>query len=60
MGMSQNTVSTFWYVGGSDSFVDYAVALADATNPPAVNSISWGSNEAVRVYHRLFLRASID
>ena len=48
MGMSQNTSTTFWYVDpNSDVFVRYAVGIADAVNPPAMNSISWGSIEQV-------------
>jgi tripeptidyl-peptidase I len=47
MGLAPNTTTYFWYVGGSaqDVFVDYALAIADAENPPSVNSISWGAHE---------------
>ena len=47
MGVAQNISTTFWYVGGptQDLFVDYILAIADSENPPAVNSISWGTHE---------------
>lgn len=48
MGIAQQVVSTYWYVDGSDPFVDFVTELADMPNPPLVNSMSWGSVEQVR------------
>jgi hypothetical protein len=45
MGISPHTVSTFYYVGGSDPIVTFVTDLADDSNPPKSNSISWGSIE---------------
>ena len=57
MGIAQQTVSIYWYVQNtntSDPFVDWIVDVANTTNPPLVNSISWGSIEQVRVFIHIF------
>lgn len=45
MGMSQTTVSTFYYVSGDDPFVAWVVDLANDADPPRSNSMSWGAIE---------------
>eukprot|EP00428_Durinskia_dybowskii_P062055 CAMPEP_0170380796 /NCGR_PEP_ID=MMETSP0117_2-20130122/14069_1 /TAXON_ID=400756 /ORGANISM="Durinskia baltica, Strain CSIRO CS-38" /LENGTH=661 /DNA_ID=CAMNT_0010636329 /DNA_START=129 /DNA_END=2114 /DNA_ORIENTATION=+ len=48
MGLSQQTATVYWYqaqTGTSDPFVDWATDVANSTNPPLSNSISWGSTE---------------
>jgi tripeptidyl-peptidase-1 len=50
MGVAQRTSSLFWYVdssGSSDPFVAWITDVADESNPPRSNSISWGSTEQV-------------
>lgn len=53
MGVSQQTVSIFWWVtegniaSTSDPFLVWILAVADETNPPKVNSISYGVSEKV-------------
>lgn len=49
-GMSQGTNTTFWYVnesGSVDPFLQYLVDLLELTEPPMVNSISYGGPEEV-------------
>lgn len=48
-GVAQQVVTIYWYVGGSNAFNDFIVDIANSTNPPQSNSISWGSVE--QVYH---------
>ena len=45
MGVAQNVVSIYWYVPGNDPFVDYLTDISNESDPPLVNSISWGSIE---------------
>lgn len=45
MGISQVTPTTYWYDGATDSFLDWATAVANSENPPLVNSISYGADE---------------
>lgn len=45
MGVAQNVASIYWYVGGSNPFVTWITQVASETNPPSVNSISWGTYE---------------
>jgi tripeptidyl-peptidase-1 len=51
MGISQQTVSVFWWVAGGDSgtsadpFLVWILAVADDVDPPKVNSISYGIAE---------------
>jgi tripeptidyl-peptidase-1 len=50
MGVAQQTTSVYWYqpdTTTSDPFVDWATDVANSTNPPLSNSISWGSIEQV-------------
>ena len=54
--MSQGTNTTFWYVDYSDSvdpFLLYLVELLELSEPPMVNSISYGGPEDVRSYELL-------
>ena len=54
--MSQNTITTYWYVDSMDPFMDYVTELADEEDPPLVNSISWGSIEQVwSVYMSVYM-----
>jgi tripeptidyl-peptidase-1 len=62
MGVSQQTTSVYWYqpqTDTSDPFVDWATDVANSTNPPLANSISWGSVEQVLQYicqvYRIFV-----
>jgi hypothetical protein len=48
MGVAQQTQMIYWYQGGDDPFIDWITEVADASDPPLVNSISWGSIEQVR------------
>ena len=53
MGIAQQTTSVYWYQAQtqvSDPFVDWAIDVANSTNPPLVNSISWGSVEQVCIW----------
>lgn len=45
MGISQTTVSTYYYVGTNDPFVTWVTDLANDANPPKSNSMSWGGIE---------------
>lgn len=45
MGLAQNVVSIYWYVGGSNPFLSWIITAAGQSNPPLSNSISWGSDE---------------
>jgi hypothetical protein len=47
MGISQTTVSTYYYVGTADPFVTWVTDLANDSDPPKSNSMSWGSIEQV-------------
>lgn len=53
MGVSQQTVSIFWWVtdgniaSNTDPFLAWILAVADETDPPKVNSISYGVSEKV-------------
>lgn len=53
MGVSQQTVSIFWWVtdgniaSNTDPFLVWILAVADETDPPKVNSISYGVSEKV-------------
>lgn len=48
MGVAQRTQMIYWYQDGTDPFIDWITAVADTSNPPLVNSISWGSTEQVQ------------
>lgn len=55
MGVAQQTATIYWYqeqTDTSDPFVDWITDVANASNPPLVNSISWGSIEQVRGWRR--------
>ncbi len=45
MAVAQNTPTTYWYDGASDSFLDWIKAVASTENPPLVHSISYGAIE---------------
>eukprot|EP01038_Epipyxis_sp_PR26KG_P004236 gene4236-6013_t len=45
MGISQTTTSIYWYVAGADPFVAWVTDIANESNPPEANSMSWGSVE---------------
>ena len=48
MGVAQMTTSIYWWVTDSsstDPFLAWITAVADETNPPKSNSMSWGSVE---------------
>lgn len=47
MGVSQQTTSIFWWVSSTnqDPFLAWITAVADESDPPLVNSISWGATE---------------
>ncbi|RYG65186.1 hypothetical protein EON64_12455 [archaeon] len=45
MAVSQNTPTTYWYDGSSDSFLSWIKAVAATPNPPLVHSISYGAIE---------------
>ena len=45
MGISDVSPTTYYYVPGGDSYVQYVIDLADEVHPPLVNSMSWGSVE---------------
>ncbi len=50
MGISQVTTSIYWYVddsGSTDPFVAWITDVADSSDPPKSNSISWGADEFV-------------
>ena len=50
MGVAQNTVSIYWYEGGTpylDPFVQWITDVANSPNPSFTNSMSWGSSEFV-------------
>ncbi len=50
MGVAQQTATIYWYVtdnSTTDPFVGWLVDVANTTNPPLVNSMSWGSIEQV-------------
>jgi hypothetical protein len=50
MGVAQQTATIYWYVTNNsttDPFVAWVTDVANSTNPPLVNSISWGSLEQV-------------
>jgi hypothetical protein len=47
MGIAQQVVTIYWYTGGSDPFVDWITEVANESNPPTSNSISWASTEQV-------------
>lgn len=52
MGVAQQTVSIYWYVtdnSTTDPFVAWLVDVANTTNPPLANSMSWGSIEQVYI-----------
>ena len=45
MGISETSPTTYYYVPGRDSYVNYVIDLSEQINPPLVNSMSWGSVE---------------
>jgi hypothetical protein len=47
MGIAQKVETFFWYVGGTNPYVDFMTQIANSPKVPAVNSISWGSIEAL-------------
>lgn len=44
--IAQDTHTTFWSVPGSESFLEWAQAVASDSNPPKVFSISYGAVES--------------
>lgn len=44
--IAQNTHTTFWSIPGTESFLQWAQAVAAAQDPPLVHSISYGSPES--------------
>lgn len=44
--IAQDTATTFWSIPGSESFVEWAKAVAADPNPPKVHSVSYGSPES--------------
>lgn len=57
MGLSQQTMTVYWYTAltdTSDPFVDWITDVANTTNPPLSNSISWGSVEQVLCHVSLY------
>ena len=51
MGVAQNVASLYWYIGDNNPFLAWILDVAASTSPPQVNSISWGSVEAVKQLH---------
>jgi hypothetical protein len=47
MGVAQNVPTIYWYSTGSDPFLSWILQVSSATQPPLVNSISWGEFECV-------------
>ena len=50
--LSQNTNTTFWFMDESKSgvaFLNYLIELLELTQPPLVNSISYGQYEEVNL-----------
>lgn len=49
MGMAQRTTSIYWYSSYEimDPFLHWILSMANTTNPPSSNSISWGAPEQV-------------
>jgi hypothetical protein len=50
MGVAQTTVSLYWYTSsntGTDPFVAWITDVANESNPPTANSVSWGAIEQV-------------
>ena len=47
MGIAPGVTTIYWYTGTSDPFLTWITNVANTPNPPLVNSISWGSIEAV-------------
>ena len=47
MGVAQGTATIYWYVAGTNPFISWALDVADESDPPKANSISWGSIEQV-------------
>ena len=46
MGVSQLTTTVYWYMSGAtNAFLAWILDVAAESNPPLVNSISWGSVE---------------
>ena len=58
MGVAQQTATIYWYVTSNsttDPFVGWLVDIANTTNPPLVNSMSWGSVEQVIISTQILL-----
>jgi hypothetical protein len=56
MGISQKTTTIYWYVddgASTDPFVAWVTDIADSSDPPETNSMSWGSVEQVQLLHML-------
>jgi hypothetical protein len=50
MGVAPGSPTTFWSIGANssvevDDILQWAVAMGGVTNPPLVNSISYGMSE---------------
>ena len=45
MGIAQNTTSVYWYVSGGNPFVAWLLEMENDSDPPKVNSVSWGVTE---------------
>jgi subtilase family serine protease len=60
MGIAQDTATVYWYVPSDEAnpFVLWVTDVANMTNPPLVNSISWGSNELVCMIILIVLRCA--
>lgn len=58
MGVAQQATTIYWYLSNdnttTDPFVAWVTDIASATNPPLVNSMSWGTIEQVKHNTQLF------
>lgn len=45
MGVAQRTTSFYWYVKGTNAYVNWITDVGEEVHPPTSNSMSWGSNE---------------
>lgn len=56
--MSQNTKTTYWYIDAYkyvDPVLQYLIELLELTQPPMVNSISYGSEEQVIYINNVYI-----
>jgi hypothetical protein len=47
MGVAQKVATIYWYVSSGNAFTAWVTDIADETDPPQSNSMSWGSIEQV-------------